>query len=314
MADSPALQHWSIILKVLYARRGENPSDSHYWKREAEVYQSGLLDNLPDQLAAARCWGVMDYPDEACWLWLEDVQDKYPGRWPSEIHIRAAHHLGQFSSLYLKLYSLPHFDWLSRDWVRRDVNRFGSQALHLDDLRQHPLVHHWLPEAVMMNLRRLWREREQFLTALDGLPQTLCHYDAFRRNLFARSEQTVIVDWSFVGVGPLGAELVAPFWVNAIFEEIDHAHLKSLSAALFDSYVAGLRDAGWQGDLQQVRLGYCAALGLRRLAGVGIQATEIAAKLADGQPISESYIESMLQAGQIIDTLVDEARALLDNS
>src|SRR5438034_782446 len=38
---------WTLILKVLQARADEPPSDSHYWKREAEAYQSGWFDHLP---------------------------------------------------------------------------------------------------------------------------------------------------------------------------------------------------------------------------------------------------------------------------
>lgn len=311
---NPQPQSWSLILKVLYARPGEHLGDSHYWRREAHVYQSGLLDNLPAPLAVPRCLGLTEYPGEACWLWLEDVPDDHPGQWSLEQHIITARHLGRFSVTHIQRRPLPHFDWLSQSWIRQDVNRFGRQVLNLDELdelRQHPLVARWLTDKTMANLQHLWTEREVFLSALDSLPETMCHYDAFRRNLLYRDNQLIMLDWSFVGHGPLGAELVAPFWVNAIYEEIDVADLKTLDTALFDSYVTGLRDAGWHGNVQQVRLGYCAALGLRRLAGVGIQAREIAHKLANGQPIFESYIESMLEAGYVIDSLVDEARAII---
>jgi len=44
-----------LILKVLQARPDEQPSDSHYWKREAEVYRSGWLPQLSGGLVAPRC-------------------------------------------------------------------------------------------------------------------------------------------------------------------------------------------------------------------------------------------------------------------
>ena len=35
----------------------------------------------------------------------------------------------------------------------------------------------------------------------------LSHNDAFRRNLFLKSERLLAVDWAFLGRGPVGAEL-----------------------------------------------------------------------------------------------------------
>jgi pimeloyl-ACP methyl ester carboxylesterase len=59
---------------------------------------------------------------------------------------------------------------------------------------------------------RLWNEHGLWLDALDRLRQTLCHNDAFRRNLFARrgaheQPETVAIDWALVGTGSVGQEL-----------------------------------------------------------------------------------------------------------
>ncbi|MEZ4670363.1 MAG: phosphotransferase [Anaerolineae bacterium] len=305
------VHRWSLIAKILQARQGETPTDSHYWRREAEVYQSGILQSLAPHISAPRFIDITEYPGESCWLWLEDVPDDQPGQWTPEQHVIAARHLGQFSARYLQN-PIPHLDWLSQNWIKQDVKRFGSRVFHLEELRQHPLVSRWLTNTTIETLQQLWDERELFWTALERLPETLCHYDAFRRNLLSHNDQTVMLDWSFVGNGPLGAELVATFWVNAIFEEIAREDLKTLDAALFESYITGIHDAGWRGDAQQIRLGYCAALGLRWLAGVGIQARDIAQSLTDGQPISPSYINSMTEAGRIIHERVQEARQLIN--
>ena len=44
--------------------------------------------------------------------------------------------------------------------------------------------------------------------------------------------------------------------------EFDPAGLPVLEAAAYPEYLAGLREAGWDGDPQQVRLAYCAWLAL----------------------------------------------------
>ena len=89
---------WSLILKVLYppADRGQ-PTDFDYWRREAHAFESGLLNGLSGGLMAPRCFGVVDQPDEACWIWMEDVRDCFGASWPLEHYGVAARHLGQFN-------------------------------------------------------------------------------------------------------------------------------------------------------------------------------------------------------------------------
>ena len=50
---------WSLVLKVLHPVAGQDdPSHWFYWKREAEAYRSGWLEDLPGSIAAPRCYGV----------------------------------------------------------------------------------------------------------------------------------------------------------------------------------------------------------------------------------------------------------------
>lgn len=299
---------WSLILKVLCAREGEQPSSRHYWRREVEAYRSGLLSELPGELRAPRYFGVTEQPD-SCWLWLEDIQDDVSGRWSIEQHALVARHLGQFNAGYLA--GIPDWSWLSRDWIRQDVTRFGQLVMQLEPYRQYPLIRRWLSYKTVEAMQRLWLERELFLTALNHLPQTLCHLDAFRRNLFIRQGNLIAIDWSFVGVGPIGADLVAPFLVNSVFEEIDPARMQELDSALFENYCDGLHDRGWKGDPRQARLGYIAAMGLRWLASIGINVPQVAQRLRDGEAVSDSFIENVSASGAYISDLADEARQLI---
>src|SRR6266480_2268896 len=51
-ADQNAENSWSMILKVLRLRVGEDPADPQFWKREAELYGAGLLIDLPGDFRA----------------------------------------------------------------------------------------------------------------------------------------------------------------------------------------------------------------------------------------------------------------------
>src|SRR5919202_5767728 len=47
---------WSVILKIIRAAPGdEDPGWWHYWKREALIYESGILDDLDCGIVAPRC-------------------------------------------------------------------------------------------------------------------------------------------------------------------------------------------------------------------------------------------------------------------
>ena len=203
---------WSVILKVLKTKDGDTPSASHYWRREADAYLSGLLGTLPSGLAAPRCLSVSEHPGESIWLWLEEVTDAIV-EWPLERYGLVARQLGEFSADYLNGRLLPAWPWLSRGWIRHDLNQIGVQLHRFRANLHNPLMRRFFPGNSPAQILRLWSERDAFLVALDNLPTTLCHYDAFRRNLFARrvdeKDQTVLIDWAFLGIGPLGAEIVS---------------------------------------------------------------------------------------------------------
>ena len=134
-----------------------------------------------------------------------------------------------------------------------------------------PALQQVYPPPVVAEVRRLWEERERFLTALDRLPRTFCHQDAFRRNLLLRAgpegEELVAIDWAFAGHGAVGEDLEQLVVPSLIFFETAEVTPRELDAACFAGYVAGLREAGWVGDERHVRLGFTAAAALRNTVG-----------------------------------------------
>jgi hypothetical protein len=99
---------WSVILKVIQSPanlgqqnmgEGDDPTHWNYWKRELLLYQSSLHRNLPDGLAAPRCFLAEELPGERAWLWLEDIPDTFEGAWPLERYALAARHLGRLNGM-----------------------------------------------------------------------------------------------------------------------------------------------------------------------------------------------------------------------
>jgi hypothetical protein len=68
------------------------------------------LDDLPPGLVAVRCFGVVEYPDQEFWLWLEDVEDRTRSRADYGL---AAYRLGQFNGAYLCGRPIAQAAWLS---------------------------------------------------------------------------------------------------------------------------------------------------------------------------------------------------------
>jgi hypothetical protein len=172
-------------------------------------------------------------------------------------------------------------------------------------------------------LFRLWEERDLFLDALDRLPQTLCHLDLFRRNLFARKtadsdDQTVVIDWAFAGRGAIGAELVPLVLASVAFNEVDLALAQALEDIVFAGYLEGLRDAGWRGDPRQVRLGYTAG-SLRLRLGELNRAIDMILDESQHPFVEQVYGRSIeeiedhwAQVGNLVDSLTDQARDLMN--
>jgi hypothetical protein len=133
----------------------------------------------------------------------------------------------------------------------------------LATIGEHPELGRYWPAEVVEGTLRLVAERGRFFDALDQIPQTFCHLDAIAPNMVAREDATVLVDWGFAGWGAVGQEAGQAAVGSVGFWRFDADHLAELGEACFDAYLAGLREAGWAGDVRLARLGFCLDAALR---------------------------------------------------
>ena len=119
---------WSVILKVLQSPanvgmvnmgEGENQAHWNYWKRELLVYQSGLLEMLPDGMASPRCFGAVEQPGNTAWLWLEDITDSFAGAWSLARYALTARHLGRLNGMFGTLRPLPTNPWVGANLTQQ---------------------------------------------------------------------------------------------------------------------------------------------------------------------------------------------------
>lgn len=259
---------WTLVLKIVtLPRTPDDPASPDNGEREPLAYRSGLLGTFAT-LQAPRCFGVTDHADGSVWIWLEEIVDDIGREWPPARYMLAARHLGAFNAAHAGG-AAPSYPWLSRPPLREAVRQSApAVALGLVRVDDNPMLAQAISTQSAAALLTLQRRSESLLDALDRLPQTLCHWDVHRANLFSRSDaggqvRTVAIDWAGLGWGPLGADMSKILSQTVNFFGLDAAALPALDAALFDHYLDGLRDAGWRGDARDVRLGYTAASALR---------------------------------------------------
>jgi len=265
---------WTLILKIVQAKPGneEDPQGVWYWKREPLVYQSGLLNDLPGGLTAPRCYEAAERRGGTTWIWMEEVKDEVHEQWPLAYYGDVARCLGQFNGAYLAGKPLPDYPWLTRKHLRKYVEHAAPAVDLLLNSLDHPLIQRALPGISAEFMQGIWEERHAILEVIECLPQTFCHLDAFRRNLFSRHTanggcQVVAVDWSFTGIAAVGEEIAPLVNGSVAFGAVDPGDEIELEQIVLEGYLEGLHDAGWQGDPDLVRFGYAATLYWRYAIG-----------------------------------------------
>jgi hypothetical protein len=256
------------------------PAHPYYWRREAEAYASGLLQRLAPPLRAPDLHACIERADGTVALWLEDVRLPHSATWDVERYGLAARHLGRAQGELAV--DPPREEWLSRRWLREYVR-----------LRE-PLV----AESGHGPTHELWSRREEVLARIEGGPQTLCHLDWYPANLFGDPHETVAIDWAYCGLGALGED-AANFGPDTLLDAfVPAARGAELVRAIWDGYVAGLADAGWDGD---VRFTF--------VATVALKYAWIPAQLAAGRGRPEWH-----DVVPLLDELADEALELASSA
>ena len=256
----------SLILKVLNERPEESPRSPYYWKREYELYKTGVLTDLPaDTFIAPRVLGLQDYGD-ACWIWMPDYADSKAG-WLLDDYRDIARRLGRMNGAWLGR-DLPQHNWLADNWHSAIVPGLEAALEKLDDKLESPLARITLPIDAYDEVMGLWRDRKLFMDALAQLPRTFNHNDAFVRNILHSEQGVALLDWALAGRGALGEELVCLVAVSLYYTGFSQQYAERLDEAIFDAYIAGLRETGWGGDAKLARIGYTCGMTLRGLAGV----------------------------------------------
>jgi len=186
------LAPWSVVVKIFQPPTdcADSATEDGSWEREVLAYRSGLLADLPGALVAPRVLDIHTDDSGNRWLWLEHITDMY-GVWPRQHYGVAARHLGYFNGTYMTSRQLPEYSWLDRDWAK-SLSDPAVQVEAIDGLLSHPLAREAFDRPLAGRARALLEDQPHFLRILSELPQTLCHHDAARANVFAAWPTTMV--------------------------------------------------------------------------------------------------------------------------
>jgi hypothetical protein len=297
---------WSLVLKVsrsteslddaspLPSGLAEIRAEAVRWDRELLAYESGFLAGLQGGFVAAECHGGARYDDDTAWLWLEDLGDSATGPWPLERWASVGSELGRFNGGYLAAGDVPEHGWLGRNWLRIWVTRLTPFHFGVPlegAVWDERLAREAYPAALRDRLGAVWSDRERRLRAVEALPRTCSHLDAHRRNIFLRGDQVVAIDWGLVGLAAPGEEIASTLVGTVASGEVPLEQAPDLAAILYESYVDGLRDAGWRGRERDVRLAFTTAAALRAFSVLGLHAADDAQALARSAALARFLVD-----------------------
>lgn len=263
---------WTVILKCINnpKPRKQEPGGWSYWRREAEVFKSEFLGQLPSGVRAPLFYGAIE-KDDGVWLWLEYILEATGRKWSLSDFQRTAKQLGYFQGGFLSGNLPVDWPWLSQSFFRNiwTDNENWSNIMNPEvewSAWNLPIVQQRFDTQQKGRILQLLADRQYFFAANDKLPQVLCHNDAHRRNfIWTQSKQTgeaelVGIDWALTGSGALGNDLGELIGTSIYWFEYDPYQAEALEEAVFEGYLAGIAARNLEVDKRLIRLGYLISL------------------------------------------------------
>ena len=296
---------WRLVLKVigdsdlLGSGHCHEPTDWNYWKREALAFESGLLDGWPGPLFPIRALAVDEVGADAAWIWLRSCSDDdIKEKWSLDQLASTAHDMGAVAAQWVATPpSLDQHPWLDHRWVDGWVAT--ARKLGADHAAEHDGCWNTGPlgQVVSGSTRRrvatLMAAAGHLQEQLASLPLTLAHHDAQWSNAFSARELgpgrgTVLIDWSYLGLAPVGTDLGLSVGWNVVNGAVDSRRAQDHDRSATEAYLRGLREHGWAGSPDAVRFARAASASLAAVTLLAAQAswlcTAEVSSVGDGMP------------------------------
>jgi len=300
----------NLILKILKPDAKRNHTDHYYyWIREALVYRSGILNQLPPVIHAPSCYAVDENADGSVWIWLEAIDvDLIQSDWDLDRMGRIAYLLGMFNGAYVnESHQSQIHPCLCQQWMRSWTDVCTAYAKPVEEQRvrwERHVNHPDMWERYVRNRSRI----SVLLDTLALLPRGLAHQDVHWDNIFLvqRDGRDVLLamDWQFASISGVGEELGRMFGYALLKKKIPLDQVEDYKEALFSQYLLGLREAGWMGDAKFARYGFTVTAALRFIMVFDKLLERIETDSGSNQVDEHSHL---LQVAEILLSMADES-------
>ncbi|TCO46958.1 hypothetical protein EV646_106197 [Kribbella antiqua] len=235
----------------------EDPRHWNYWRRELEVYGDDVLRRqLADAGLPLPEADVEEQVDGAV-LSMEDVDGTAGTSLALVDHAALAKACGRWQAR-----PAGERPWTSVGFLRdySTTRAVPWELLDDDAAWQQPLVKQTWPTGLRSAWVGLLNHRDELLDLVASLPRARCHLDFWVSNVIRRpTGEFTLLDWAFTGDGALGED-IGNHIPDAVFDLFWPAErIAELAETCIDNYLDGLREAGWRGDPDLVRLAVMAS-------------------------------------------------------
>lgn len=210
LADAAAGRKMPFSLVQKTQQKWERPGDPGSWRREYDLYRSGLDALFDDTLRWPKClYAEMNDGQDQTRIWMEyTVGDTGYALTPDMLE-RAAHALGRFQG---RLYAgQPDLigrltNLSSATFMKNSCLQIRSWQALRDYLRSESCG---LPKHLCGMLIEADANAEVIWQRIKQLPVVLCHRDFWVANIFSTGGSTVLIDWDTAGWGHLGEDIAS---------------------------------------------------------------------------------------------------------
>lgn len=208
---------YKIVLKT--QKKWERYGDPHSWRREYDLYASGLDTIFASSFRWPKCYHA-EINNEESVLWIEYIDGTSGLHLTGDMYERASAELGHFQGrLYAEppavLHQLHNLSELS--YAQTLYRHYRSWNELYDYIRSDDCG---IPQHLCHMLIELDEHSDEVFRRIETLPVVLCHRDFWITNILCTKDQTILIDWDTAGWGYLGEDLA-----SLIADESDLEHI-----------------------------------------------------------------------------------------
>jgi len=217
-------------------KQWERYDDPGSWRREYDLYASGLGGYFTDTLRWPECYHAEDHGGRIE-LWLEYINGTTGLDLTGDMIEQAAYELGRWQG---KIYAerpaaMAKLDNLSRvSYAERFYRHYRSWKVVFDYIRSEDCA---IPKHLCDMLIQVDKTADEIFRRIEKLPIVFCHRDFWITNIFHTDQGIRLIDWDTSGWGYLGEDIA-----QLICDEADVDHMVEYYKRCVPAYYRGFSE------------------------------------------------------------------------